>query len=565
MNKIIIYIFVFFTIIYSQKNNKSKDKIEFNNNESNVEYKAIFNKSFDLLKTNYVDSINESEIIKSGIRGLTKPLDPYTKLLEGNSKDSYDILRRGKYGGVGIQIGIRKDTLTVLAPMEDSPAYSEGIYSGDKILKIDSTFTERLTLKEASNLIKGELGSAVILGIFRPSTKERIDFELFRDNITVKHVPYSGVNEEGVGYIRITRFSKNCAKDFKKALNEMKLDSINEMKSLIIDLRGNSGGLLSNAIRILDYLIDRGEILLTSKGKTNKSNKEWKSRVKPLVSIDIPIIVLINKSSASASEIVAGTLQDLDRAVIIGQKSFGKGLVQHMYDLNDTTTLKITTAKYYLPSGRLIQKEDYLNNGFLTDGLDKQDTVFYSKSGRELKGGGGITPDIQTEILKFPSYINALWKSGAFLSFAANYAPHHKEIKDPIFITNKIMDDFKSFLDDYDLNYKIAGEKEFEKLNKIINKSPISINKYSKNVSYINNKNNILNDMNIFFKQLRKIQYSLEDNQKLIKNGLLREFSRVIVNDKERIKVSLIEDVDYKRSKLLLLNMEEYYKIINLE
>ena len=238
--------YLFFSLIFTQykKDQLKKDNNEkmFNNSEDTKEYLKMYNKSFELLLKNYADSINESEVIKSGIKGMMKPLDPYTKLLEGDSKDSYDLLRRGKYGGVGMQIGIRRDTLTVLAPMEDSPSYSEGINAGDQILKIDTTFTVGLSIKEAVSLIKGDVGTPVQLSILRPSTKEKIEFELFRDNITVKHVPYWGIDENGIGYIRVTKFSKNSAKDFKTGLEYFKNED--KLEGIIIDLRGNSGGLL---------------------------------------------------------------------------------------------------------------------------------------------------------------------------------------------------------------------------------------------------------------------------------------------------------------------------------
>ena len=192
---------------------------------------------------------------------------------------------------------------------------------------------------------------------------------------------------------------------------------------------------------MLDKIVDRGEVLLKTKGRLERSNKTFSSRAKPIIDKDIPIAVLINKSSASASEIFAGVLQDYDRAVIIGEKSFGKGLVQSMYNLNDTTTLKVTTAKYYTPSGRLIQKEDYLNNGFLTDGLDKKDTLFTTRGGRKVKGGGGITPDIEVKRNSIPPYVQGLWKAGVFLAFAAEYVPMNN-IKAPVEITDKIYKEF---------------------------------------------------------------------------------------------------------------------------
>ena len=559
MKKYIMFLIIVLSLLLS----KGKKEIKFNNDENYEDYIELFESSFNKLKVNFVDSVNESEMIKSGIKGMMKNLDPYTKLLEDNSLESFDILRKGKYGGVGIQIGLRRDTLTVLSPMEDSPAYSEGIIAGDKIMKVDSTFTKGLNVSDASNLIKGEVGSSVILGIYRPSTKEEIDFELTRSNIIVKHVPYWGVDKNNVGYIRITRFSRNASKDFKKGLEELQKQDIN---GLVIDLRGNSGGLLSNAINILDYLCERGELLLSSKGKTNRSNKEWKSRRKPILDIDTPIVVLVNKGSASASEIVAGALQDLDRAVVIGQNTFGKGLVQHMYDLNDTITLKITTSKYYLPSGRLIQKQDYLDNGFLTDGLDKRDSLFTTKGGRLVEGGNGIAPDIKTTRNVLSPYVQELWRQGVFLSFAASYVPFNKQLEVPINIDSKIMKDFKLFIKDYNIAYKLKGEDEYLKFLEKIKKSPISINQYSKNIYFkeSGSKDFINTDMiSNYFEEIKKVQFSLDENQRWIKNGLEREISKVLVGEKGRIRASLNEDREYKKAVELILDLKEYYIILD--
>ena len=217
-------------------------------------------------------------------------------------------------------------------------------------------------------------------------------------------------------------------KELSPSLNKT-LSFGNDFASLSYDdLRKNSGGLLSSATRIVDYFAERGEVILKSKGKKSGSNREWKSRLKPIIPNDVPLAVLIDKNSASASEIVSGALQDLDRAVIIGQKSFGKGLIQHPYDINDTLTMKITTAKYYLPSGRLIQVEDYFKKGFLESGIEN-DTLFKSKTGRKMYSGGGISPDVEMEIIKIPEYVNSIWRSGAFTSFAAEYYVDNPNIK----------------------------------------------------------------------------------------------------------------------------------------
>ncbi|MAZ68646.1 MAG: hypothetical protein CMG49_04695 [Candidatus Marinimicrobia bacterium] len=559
MSKFLLLMIFLFGLIFSQDN---INKIKSNNNPSSKEYIKLLEKSLKLLKTNYVDSINESEVIISGIKGLMKELDPYTKLLMSDSKASYDHLRKGKYGGIGIQIGMRRDTLTVLSTFENSPAYSEGIQIGDNILMIDSTYTKNLTLKESSNLIKGELDSIVTLSIYRSVTKERLKFDLKRSNIPLKNVPYWGVDDNGVGYIRINRFSKNSDKDFKQGLEEL---SKNGLKSLIIDLRGNSGGLLSTAINILDNLTNRGDDLLSQKGKTSRSNREWKSRRNPILSPEIPLIILINKRSASASEIVAGTIQDLDRGIVLGEKSFGKGLVQHMYDLNDSTTLKVTTAKFYLPSGRLIQKQDYLDNGFLTDGLDKIDSTFTTKNGREVKGGGGIIPDVKTSKNKYSPFVNALYKEKVFLTFATDFIPRNPDLKEKLannlVLPNQVFNEFKKFLIDYDLKYKIVGEVEFEKMKNNLLKESISINKYSRLITS-NPDYNMIRDIENYFKKIKQIQIDLSDNKRDIKNGLLREFCRLLFDEKKRIAASLKNDVEYNKAVEILNEKNEYYKLL---
>lgn len=554
--------------ILSKKPTAKKTQLKTNNNEKTQAYLDMLEAAFYKIQKSYVDSIDESDIIKAGIKGMMKPLDPYTVFLSGRSKKRLDELRTGKYGGVGIQIGLRRDTLTVLTAFEDSPAWSLEIHSGDQILMIDSVMTKGMTLKEASNLIKGDLGSQVTLTIYRPSTRSKLIFELTRANIKIKHVPYWGVDDQGIGYIRIKKFSKNTAKDFGNALRDLNLIDEN-MKGLVIDLRGNSGGLLSNAINILDRLTERGVNLLNTKGRIAKSNKTMNSRRAPNLDIDIPIAVLINKSSASASEIVAGVIQDLDRGIIIGTKSFGKGLVQSMYNLNDTTTLKVTTAKYYMPySDRLIQKEDYKGDGFLTDGLDKKDSTFTTRGGRLVKGGGGITPDVEMKQARIPPYVRGLWKEGVFLTFAADYVPKNK-IDNPVFITDKIYQDFEIFLKEYEITYSLPGENELGKLKKSLRptnslkvkqQSLLSKFMFWKKNEY--NVEKLTEKLDKYYHKKRKGQFWDNENVKWIKNGLFREISLVAYGEKEKIRVSLLNDNVYQEAVDLLLDLNRYYDLL---
>ena len=553
--------------VFAQKTKQKQEKKNIEektviNNETTQAYLDMLETAFIKLRDTYVDSINETEIIKAGIKGMMNPVDPYTRFLSGSSKDRLDMLRTGKYGGVGIQIGMRRDTLTVLAPMEDSPAYSEGIHSGDQIYKIDSTLTEGMSIRDASELIRGELGSVVVLHMFRPVTKEKIPFNLTRANIKLNDVPYWGLNKDNIGYIRIKKFSKNTAKDFRDALTAMSKDG---MSGLVIDLRGNSGGLLNNAINMLDILTPRGAELLSTKGRIARSNKTISSRRRPIVDSDVPIAVLINRSSASASEILAGVLQDLDRAVIIGQKSFGKGLVQSMFNLNDTTTLKVTTAKYYTPSGRLIQKQDYLDNGFLTDGLDKYDSTFTTIGGRIVKGGGGINPDILMDVNSLPPYVQGLWREGVFLTFAATYVPMHS-IESPFSVTDKVLNDFKSFLKEYEIEYNLPGEIELKRFkNKLVeNESLSSSITFLDKIMFWRKKHHdrLTSRIDSYYKKARFSQFDDINNRKWIKNGLLREISRVVSGEEARIKSGLEVDSVYNRALEVLLDQNQYYDLL---
>ena len=613
INLVFKVLFLFVVIAFGQ----NKKEIIFSNDQDIEQYKNMFNESFQYLQEYYVDSINQSEIIKSGIKGMLKPLDPYTKLVVGSSKDRLDMLTKGKYGGVGIRIGSLRDTLTVLSPMEDSPAYSEGIKAGDQIIKIDSVEAIKMTTREASKLIKGELGSKVVLHIRRPGYKKKYSFELVRSNITVQDVPYWHIDENSIGYIRITRFSRNTYEDFIKALREIdgekfvdlngnskwddaenyrdsnnngkwdsgekfadknknkiwddsevfedqnqngKHDKKGQLKGLIIDLRGNSGGLLNESISILNTIIDKGETLLYTKGRNGKVLREYKSTRNPVLSNQVPIIVLVNKSSASASEIISGVIQDLDRGVIMGRTTFGKGLVQKIKTLNDTVSLKITNAKYYIPSGRLIQKQDWLNNGYLTDGLNIKDSIFYTiKMNREVKGGGGVSPDIETKPDKIPSFINALWKEGIFLSFSSQYIAKNN-IEGEVNIDDDVFSEFKDFL--YTLKdeiiYKLPGEKELDIMREKLLKNSTSPGL----LSIFNEEERLMKRMDKFYKKKKSKEFKNQDNKEWMVNGLEKEFSRILSGEQARIGVSLKKDVEYKKAVDLLLNLNEYYSLL---
>ena len=588
------------------------------NSELDV-YFDLYNKIFTTFNSNYVDTLDKKKLIKGSFDGMFSSVDPYTKLYIGSSKDNLEILTKGKYGGIGMQIGLIKDTLTVISCYEDSPSYFEGIQPGDQILMVDSVSIIGLSSAKSSEMIRGELGTKVALTIKRPYLNENIIFNLERANIVVKDVPYWNVDNDGVGYIRIKKFSKNTAKDFRKAFNQI---LSNSAKGLIIDLRGNTGGLLSNALNILDQLVPKGERILETKGRIDKSNRLFDAKFPTKIEVNFPIVVLINRSSASASEIVAGTLQDLDLAVILGQPSFGKGLVQRIFNINDTISLKVTTSKYYTPSGRLIQKMDYLDNDVLTDGLEGRDSIFYTKNGRSVKGGGGITPDIEMVKESVPLLIQALYRDRVFLKFVSIYA-YENAIELPITINKKIINDFIVYAKKNDIDYLLPGESELEELKNeiyeeyIINKTEeiisdkilrpdenyvivdaerwlkikngsgktvriippekhefnsgeyyytelgeiipkIGFNEYKKE-----ELNYLTNNISNYFNEIKLFQYNDSNNLKWIENGLLREFSSFLGGEEEKIKASLVNDNEYLKAVEIILDNKLYSQYIN--
>ena len=601
-------VILFFIPLYSQEKDNDLE-----------EYFELYNKIFETFTSNYVDSLDKAELIKASFDGMFKQVDPYTKLYIGSSKDRLEILTKGKYGGVGMQIGLIKDTLTVLMPYEDSPSYSEGIQYGDQILMIDSISTIGLSSTESSALIRGELDTELTLTVRRPSTDKEIIFNLIRSNIIVKDVPFWEVNNEGVGYIRIKKFSKNTAKDFRLALNEILKNS--STKGLVIDLRGNTGGLLSNALNILDQLVPKGQSLLKTRGRINKANRNFNAKYSSKIPENFPMVVLIDGRSASASEIVSGTLQDLDLALVVGAPSFGKGLVQRIYNVNDSISLKVTTSKYYTPSGRLIQKKDYLDNDVLTDGLDDNDSTFFTKNGRSVKGGGGIYPDIEIKKQNIPPLVQSLYRERLFVKFASEYV-YKKQLALPISINEKIIKDFISYVQNYEINYIIPGESELTDLknsiyDKYARKNATNNKKYKnqpdgqsyiivdtygwmriknafgKTIKLIPPEKHNLNTGEYYYNEIRQIvsktklkntdinylssltkrledyfdevkvlQYSDKENIKWVENALLREMSLVLGNEKEKIKVSLYNDVEYLKAVDLILNKSEYNKFI---
>ena len=348
----------------------------------------IFTDLYKELDFYYVDDINSGDLMKTAIDEMLMSLDPYTTYIPETDIEDYRFMTTGQYGGIGAMITRRKNFVYISEPYEGFPAQKAGLMAGDKLIEINGVSAEGKNTEEVSSILKGQPNTEVSILIERNG--ERLTKRFKRERITVKSIPYYGVLENGVGYIKLRSFTQNCASEVKSALADLK--SQQPLNGIILDLRSNPGGLLNESIDIVNLFVAKGEEIVTTKGKTKAWEKTYLSKNNPL-DMNTPLVILINSGSASASEIVSGSIQDLDRGVIIGRKSFGKGLVQQTRKLPYNSQLKVTVAKYYIPSGRCIQSLDYSNrneDGSAGKVADSLVSTFNTRNGRVVKDGGGI-------------------------------------------------------------------------------------------------------------------------------------------------------------------------------
>ena len=415
----------------------------------------LFNQVYNQIFSTYVDELDPEAFTKASIQSITQNLDPYTVFMVEDEQHQINVLSKGKYGGVGIQLGYRNKTMSVVAPMDGGPAKKAGIISGDVILKVNDEDVKKMTFNEAASNIRGKKGTEVKLTIKRYSEDDPIVFNLVRSTIKVKEITYSGMLSPSTGYVRLNRFSRNTPNEMHKALQQL----LNQnSKEIIIDLRDNPGGLLSSAVAILDMIIQKDSPLVSTKGRTKDSNRSFYSRRKPLIPDDVKIAVLINQGSASASEIVAGAIQDLDRGIILGQKSYGKGLVQSQYEIDDKRSIKVTTARYYIPSGRFIQKRDYIDDKYILNKTE-EDSVFTTMNGRNVLANGGITPDSTITPERMAALSSQYWRRGYFYSFAQQNK-HRYQTFSEVLDDLTIIDKFNEFIKEQEDDIQLPGEKE---------------------------------------------------------------------------------------------------------
>ncbi len=438
----------------------------------------IFNSIFKELDMFYVDTVNAEKMIQTGVEGMLSLTDPYTEYYPEEEVSSLKEMTTGKYGGIGAAIRYyeAKDRIAVVEPTEGMPAAEAGVKAGDIILSVGGKEMVRGNMKpqefssKVSEALRGEPGTSFVLKVLRPLKNDStvMEFKLTRKNIRTNPVPYYGMVKDSIGYLALSSFTENSAKDFKKAFIELKQKGA---KSLIIDLRDNGGGSLSEAVDIVNLYVPKGQEIVVTKGKLRQAQGSYKTQNEP-VDTQIPLAILVNGSTASASEIVSGSLQDLDRAVIIGTRTFGKGLVQTIRPLPYNGTLKVTTSKYYIPSGRCIQAIDYAKknaDGSVARTPDSLTTVFHTAAGREVRDGGGIRPDIEVKGDKIPNIVFYLMNDDLIFDYATQYCWDHPTLAsvDEFKLTDADYEAFKKLVKSRNFTYDRQSEKLLKSLKEV--------------------------------------------------------------------------------------------------
>jgi carboxyl-terminal processing protease len=430
----------------------------------------IMDQIFEHLELYYVDNPETGKVSKAAIDAMLKDLDPYTVYYHESNIEDYRLLTTGQYGGVGAQILKMGDFVVVSEVYEGNPAQKSGLMAGDKVLSIEGKSMVKKSTDEVSTAMKGPKGTTITMEVERPNQGKKT-LSLTRDEIKIPDVPYAGIIKDKVGYIKLNSFTQTAHADVLKSFEKLKSEG---MEQLILDLRGNGGGLLIEAVKIVNMFVPKNQTVVTTKGRIQEENKVYKALDNPK-DLEIPLVVLIDEGSASASEIVSGSLQDLDRAVIVGSTSFGKGLVQRTYDLKYGSKVKLTIAKYYTPSGRCVQRLEYYDKkegdkpSEIADSLLK---TFKTVNGRDVIDGRGIEPDEKTGSETMSKFTKALIQNHVIFNYATEFRQNKSEIAaaEKFKLTDQDLSDFKNYMLKQDFSYSNSSEEQLKKWKEITEK-----------------------------------------------------------------------------------------------
>lgn len=510
----------------------------------------IYTSLFRELNLYYVDEIEPGKTIKTSIDKMLESLDPYTNYIPESDIEDYRFMTTGNYGGVGAIIRKANDRVMVADPYEGFPAQIAGIRAGDILMQIDDFDTKDKSIQDVSEKLKGQPGTTITVKVKRPEVDELIEKKVVRKEIHVPAVPFYGMIDYKTGYLTISNFTHKVSDEVKNALLDLKSQGA---KSFVLDFRGNPGGLLNEAVEIVNLFVSKGDLVVFTKGKVAEWNKKYYAQKEPLIP-EAPIAILVNSSSASASEIVSGAIQDLDRGVVLGARTFGKGLVQTTRPLSYNAQLKITTAKYYIPSGRCIQALDYSNrreDGSVGKIPDSLITEYKTKNGRPVFDGGGVMPDVEIEPRSMSQITYSLIRKDLIFDFATQFAAKTDSISKPaeFEITNNLYAEFSAFLQDKSFDYKLRSVNKLEELENLL-----------KQERYLNLAQNEIDALKE--KLTHDKAKDLETFKDEIKELLSEEIISRFYYQKGRIEAAVLNDPAVDSALYILNNSERYNKIL---
>ncbi len=511
----------------------------------------IFTTLFREINLYYVDEVKPGDLMKTGIDAMLESLDPYTNFIPEDDIEDAKFMTTGQYGGIGALIRTKDDYIVISEPYEDAPAAKAGLMAGDIILEVEGKSTKGKSTSDVVKFLKGTPNTPVKILIQRPGTEKPIEKTITREEIKVKNVPYFGMIDDKIGLIKLTGFTEDAGREVRDALTKLKENP--SLEGVVLDLRGNPGGLLREAINIVNVFVDKGIDIVSTKGKVKEWDKTYKSMNNP-VDLTLPVAVLVNRSSASASEIVSGSLQDLDRAVVVGQRSFGKGLVQTSRPLTYNTQIKITTSKYYIPSGRCIQAKDYSHRnedgsvGMVPDSLIRE---FKTRNGRKVYDGGGVNPDVSLPVQEFAPVTRAIAGENVLFDFATDYRLKNTEIPaaKAFAVNDNIFEAFVKYIGDKEIKYETESEELLGKLKEAAEKE-----KYFESVQQ---EYNALKD-----KMLRDKKADVQKAKTEISELLADEIVSRYYYQRGRIENSFAKDEELKKAVEILKNKTFYDDIL---